>query len=1007
MPKRGSISFVRSTSSSSINKDASVANHSSDFLTNLPAILEKARVDGGIPGMSVAILHQGELIFAQGFGKRNQIDPFTEETVSQIASLTKAFTATAIGELVAEGRVDWDKTPVSQYLPEFQLKDPVLTSQLTFADMLAHRTPVPPLDMAWFRNEESTRTLIKQLRYIDLPSSKLSPTINYNNIIYAVAGEAAANVAGMSYADLIKTKVLEPLGLKDAGLSHPEMARKPNYAMPYDAATYEDARNGIYEEGYIDEIPMADAPAGDIYMNVVDLAKWGRVILKEGELDGKQVLNKESVQETLKSHNIVQLPQRRPGLAPTLGYGLGWLLDSYKGHACIQHGGCNAGYRSYLAFYPDDDLVIAHLANIYITELTTNLQYYIADGILGLPKTEDWINEVTHEMTQATYDVFAMAREGDIPDRIEGKPHSHEPIDYVGEYTHPMVGKVVVTLQEDGSLFMKVRTLESKLEHYHYDSFKGYVHDFTSKGSMLLTFQTGGKGDITAFEMASSPGEFLNNLPAVLEKARADGGIPGMSVAILHKGELIFAQGFGKRNRNDPFTKETVSHIASVSKAFTATAIGELVAEGKVDWDKTPVSHYLPEFQLKDPVLTAQLTFADLLSHRTPVPQADMAWFRNELPVRVLINQLKHLDMPSKMSPFVNYNNLIYAVAGEAAAKVAGMSYAELIETKIFDPLGLKDAGLSLPEMERRANYAMPYEASSYEEAKKGVFEEGYMDKIPMADAPAGDIYMNVLDLAKWGSVIMKEGELNGKQVLNKESIQETLKTHNCSPLSQRRRDFAPTLGYGLGWMLDTYKGHTCIQHGGGNPGYRSNLAFYPDDDLVVACLTNVNITDLPSKLSFYIADGLLGLHKTDDWIDVIIPKKTQETYEAYAMMRKGNIPERVENKPHAHELTDYIGEYTHPVYGTIFITLQEDGKRLHMKLRTLGSQLEHHHFESFKGRVHDFTLKGNVFLTFTTGANGNVQAAEVILLSDRALWTFKKADIPKAAAAHAAPKEG
>jgi hypothetical protein len=159
-----------------------------------------------------------------------------------------------------------------------------------------------------------------------------------------------------------------------------------------------------------------------------------------------------------------------------------------------------------LAFYPDDDLVIAHLANIYITELTTNLQYYIADGILGLPKTEDWINEVTHEMTQATYDVFAMAREGDIPDRIEGKPHSHEPIDYVGEYTHPMVGKVVVTLQEDGSLFMKVRTLESKLEHYHYDSFKGYVHDFTSKGSMLLTFQTGGKGDITAFEMASSPG---------------------------------------------------------------------------------------------------------------------------------------------------------------------------------------------------------------------------------------------------------------------------------------------------------------------------------------------------------------------------------------------------------------------------------------------------------------------------------------------------------------------
>ncbi|KAF9341235.1 hypothetical protein BGZ91_010156 [Linnemannia elongata] len=500
--------------------------------------------------------------------------------------------------------------------------------------------------------------------------------------------------------------------------------------------------------------------------------------------------------------------------------------------------------------------------------------------------------------------------------------------------------------------------------------------------------------------------EFLNNLPAVLEKARADGGIPGMSVAILYKGELVFAQGFGKRNRNDPFTKETVSHIASVSKAFTATAVGELVAEGKVDWDKTPVSHYLPEFQLKDPVLTSQLTFADLLSHRTPVPAVDIAWFRNELPPRVLISQLKHLDMPSKMSPFLNYNNIMYAVAGEAAANVAGMSYAELIETKIFDPLGLKDAGLSLPEMKRRPNYAMPYVAASYEEAKKGVFEEGYMDEIPMADAPAGDIYMNVVDLAKWGSVIMKEGELDGKQVLNKESVQETLKTQSCAPLPQRRRDFAPTLGYGFGWMLDTYKGHTYIQHGGGNPGYRSNLAFYPDDDLVVACLTNIDITDLPSKLSFYVADGLLGLHKTDDWINETFLKKTQEFYKMYSEMEVSNIPKRLENKPYTHELVDYVGEYTHPVYGKIAVTREKDGgKALHVKFRTLESGLEHYHFESFKGRMEDFAIKGSVLLTFVTGANGDVQAVEVILPRKLDSLTFKKAEVSKTGEA-AAPKE-
>ncbi|KAI8597485.1 beta-lactamase/transpeptidase-like protein [Dissophora ornata] len=90
-----------------------------------------------------------------------------------------------------------------------------------------------------------------------------------------------------------------------------------------------------------------------------------------------------------------------------------------------------------------------------------------------------------------------------------------------------------------------------------------------------------------------------------------------MSVAILHKGELIFSEGFGRRNDEEPFTPETLMPIASTTKMFTTATIGELIAEGKIDWDITPVSKYLPEFQLQDPVLTSQLTLVDLLSHRT------------------------------------------------------------------------------------------------------------------------------------------------------------------------------------------------------------------------------------------------------------------------------------------------------------------------------------------------------------------------------------------------------
>ncbi|KAG0289376.1 hypothetical protein BGZ96_007073 [Linnemannia gamsii] len=970
------------------------------------AVLEKARKDGGIPGMSVAILHKGELVFAQGFGKRNRNDPFTTETVSHIASVSKAFTATAVGELVAEGKVDWDTTPVSHYLPEFQLKDPVLTSQLTFADVLSHRTPVPLIDFAWFRNEQSRRELIKQLRYLDMPS-QMSPFVNYNNIIYAVAGEAAANVAGMSYSELIKAKLLNPLGLKDAGLSLPEMAKRPNYAMPYYATSFENARNGIYDEGYMDPIPMADAPAGDIYMNVLDLAKWGGVIMNEGELNGKQVLNKANVQETLKPHNIAFAEERRPDFAPTTGYGLGWQLDSYKGHTVMYHGGGNPGYRSNLAFFPDDDLVVSFLSNVGNTDLPTSLPYYIADGILNLTQTTDWLNDTVIKKTKYIYDAYTKWEYSNIPERIENKPCSHALVDYAGEYTHPVFGKIVVTLQEDGSLFMKDRTLESRLEQHHFESFKGYVKDFAIRGSVFLTFNTGSNGRVDSVEVAPPMSSetnvfkktemhklFFENLPTVLEKARKDGGIPGMSIAILHKGELVFAQGFGKRNRHDPYTTETVSHIASLTKAFTAAAIGELVAEGKLDWDTTPVSQYLPEFQLKDPILTSQLTFADLLSHRTPFPYIDIAWVRNERAPRELIKQLRHLDMPSKLPRDVNYNNVMYAVAGEAAANVAGLTYPELIKAKIFDPLGLKDAGLSQPEMAKRPNYAMPYYAASFDDAKNGTHEEGYIDPIPMSVAPAGDIFINVLDLVKWGRVILKEGEQDGKQVLNMESVQETLKAHNIVS-GDREPGFAPTFGYGFGWGLNSYKGHTIMTHAGVNPGYKSMLAFLPNDDLVVAFLSNVETTELPSSILYYVADELFNLPKTEDWINDVAIKRTQETYEFRGGIEKIDFPKYIEGTTKSHPLVDYAGEYEHPVFERIVITLQEDGS-LFMKVRTLETKLEHYHYDSFKGYVKDFSLRGNVFFTFFTNSNGRVDSVEATLVLGSGPEMYKRLETPR-----------
>ncbi|KAF9898839.1 hypothetical protein EC991_010261, partial [Linnemannia zychae] len=360
------------------------------------------------------------------------------------------------------------------------------------------------------------------------------------------------------------------------------------------------------------------------------------------------------------------------------------------------------------------------------------------------------------------------------------------------------------------------------------------------------------------------------------------------------------------------------------------------------------------------------------------------------------------------MSPFVNYNNSMYAVAGEAAANVAGMEYADLIKTKIFEPLGLKDAGLSLSEMKTRPNFAMPYDTVSLEAALSGDIYEGYMDDIPMADAPAGDIYMNVKDLVKWGNVIMDEGELDGKQVLNRESILETLRPQNVMQRGSRQSIFAPAVGYGFGWMLDSYMGHACIEHGGSNPGYRSNLAFFPDSKLVIGVLTNINTSDIPSSLHYYIADGLLRVPKTEDWIGEMSVKRTGRVYDAITMIAHNNMPKAIENKPHRHELADYVGEYTHPVFGKFTITLQEDGSGLHMHMRTMRCKLEHVHFDSFQGLAHDFAVKSYVLLNFKTSSKGSIDGIETVLSYGDDPRIFKKMEIlePKEDAA-AATKEG
>ncbi|KAG0049860.1 hypothetical protein BGZ83_005327 [Gryganskiella cystojenkinii] len=483
-----------------------------------------------------------------------------------------------------------------------------------------------------------------------------------------------------------------------------------------------------------------------------------------------------------------------------------------------------------------------------------------------------------------------------------------------------------------------------------------------------------------------------------IELARNQTGTPGLSVAVLHRGKVIYAEGFGKRNnKNEPVTPETLMPIGSLTKAMTAAMIGELVAEGKMDWDKTPVVEYVPTAQFS-PILTSELTLSDYLSHRTGLPHDQTPWTKTTETRAEVFRRLKHLKLNDRLRTDMQYSNIGYAVAGEAAENVAKVPYKDLVHRKIFGPLGMTHSGFSPIEMGKRLNHGRPHYADSLKDAQAGRFHEGEFDDFFEVVAAAGEVYSNVYDLLKWGSTIMNYGKLEGKQVLNRAAVEEQLSAHTIARSKRGMQEFAPVTNYGFGWGIDSYKGQAMYQHTGGVLGFTSFIALFPDSDLVITALSNIYDAALPTLTSMYLVDEILDLPRTKDWLGQEAMDGTKQSYEDTAEQESGaNLPPRLKNKPAAHPLEEYEGVYSSPLFaGDVTITVETDGDKnglrkseLRFLFNTFTSKVEHYHYETFTFKWDLWSLKPLQLMTFVTGQDGKVDAVQLEYLDEKI--TFKR----------------
>jgi CubicO group peptidase (beta-lactamase class C family) len=439
-------------------------------LSQLDTYFEKARKEWKIPGMAVAIVKNGKVVLAKGYGvkKFSKEEPVDEKTLFAIASNTKAFTAAALAILVDEEKLNWDDN-VRKYLPYFQLYDPYVTEEMTIRDLLCHRCGLGTFsgDLLWYETPYSTAEVVKRAKYLK-PAYGFRSGYGYSNIMFIAAGEIFPAVTGKQWKDFVKERIFKPLGMETTNIGTSELKEYDNVA----AAHY------VYPDGKTVKIPYTTSdnigPAGGINSNVFEMARWLNMLLNEGTFEKKQILSKERIWEVWSAHNIIRVSRSAKKLFPSThfrSYGLGWGLSDYHGHKIIGHGGGLDGMISRVALVPEIKLGLVVLTNS-INSLPTALMYKIIDTYLGVaPK--DWsrifldrhLDSVKEQKKRrAEAQKKAAKKTGPAP-RLE---------DYTGLYGGPMYGNARITL-EKGKLvldFLPTPVFISDLSHLYNDTFK-------------------------------------------------------------------------------------------------------------------------------------------------------------------------------------------------------------------------------------------------------------------------------------------------------------------------------------------------------------------------------------------------------------------------------------------------------------------------------------------------------------------------------------------------------
>jgi CubicO group peptidase (beta-lactamase class C family) len=453
---------------------------------------------------------------------------------------------------------------------------------------------------------------------------------------------------------------------------------------------------------------------------------------------------------------------------------------------------------------------------------------------------------------------------------------------------------------------------------------------------------------------------FIPDLDTLVADTMAEWKIPGLAIAVVQNGEVALLKAYGQRDveANLPVTTDTQFLIGSITKTFTATALAMLVDEGRLDWTQ-PVRDYLPEFRLQDAVATDRVTVRDLLCHHSGLPRHDWVWIPADLSREQMLAAMRHLEPSCDFRDIYQYNNLGYNVAGLVTERISGLGWEDFIRTRLTDRLRMR-VSFTAEDLASAKDAATPYSMHDDNRLRAPL--------LPISTTSAGGINTSIADIANWLRLHLGNGEFEGQRLLSSALIKQlqTPRVHVGPP------DFAEfgDSHYGLGFGTNSYRGERVVGHSGGWVGWGTLMTLLPERGIGVAIFTNRDVSAVASILTNRICDRLCGWEPIS-WFDrfrelrrKFLAQLDVDRQARAAVRRAGTQP--------SHDLVDYVGDYEHPAYGRIAITLVDGG--LHWAYRGMASSLTHRHYDTFElPEVPDRLHPNRLAITFGVDRDGNI----------------------------------